>query len=264
MAWQAHPRWRLLLIGNRDEFHPRPTAAAAPWPDVPILGGRDLRAGGSWLATDGRGRLAVLTNVRDPQARQDGPSRGALVAGFLQQQDHAPAAHLQQLAHQAGHYAPFNLLLADTGGCHYLGNHPLQQQALASGIHGLSNATLNSPWPKSEHLRRALQDWLALGEDDPGPLWQALADPHIPADAQLPSTGVGLERERQLGPVFIRGEQYGTRASTLVAIDHAGAGWLIERRYGSQGLYLGQNHWQFDGRGNFQTVGPVARAPAAG
>ena len=254
MAWQAHPHWRLLLIGNRDEFHPRPTAAAAPWPDAPVLGGRDLRAGGSWLATDGRGRLAVLTNVRDPQAAQDGPSRGALVAGFLQQGSTAQA-HLQALAAQATQYAPFNLLLADTDGCHYLGNHPLQQQALTNGIHGLSNATLNSPWPKSEHLRQALQGWLAVGEEDPGPLWQALADLHVPADAQLPATGVGLERERLLGPVFIHGEHYGTRASTIVAIDHAGAGFLIERRYAGNSLYLGQSHWRFDGHGNFQSGG---------
>ncbi|MGN0858575.1 MAG: NRDE family protein [Stenotrophomonas sp.] len=248
MAWQAHPRWQLLLIGNRDEFHSRPTAAAAPWPDAPILGGRDLRAGGSWMATDGRGRLAVLTNVRDPLASQDGPSRGALVAGFLQQ-DSPPAVHLQQLAGQAGRYAPFNLLLADATGCHYLGNHPLQQRAVEAGVHGLSNATLDSPWPKSEHLRLALQRWLAAGKDTLTPLWQALASEQSPADACLPDTGVGLERERQLGPVFIRGEHYGTRASTIVAIDHAGAGWLIERRYAADGLYLDQSHWRFDGHG---------------
>ena len=250
MAWQAHPRWRLLLIGNRDEFHPRPTAAAAPWTDAPLLGGRDLRAGGSWLATDGHGRLAVLTNVRDPQTAQTGPSRGALVAGFLQQGASA-ASHSQALASQAAPYAPFNLLLADAAGCHYLGNHPLQQAPLPAGVHGLSNASLSASWPKSEHLRLALQDWLASGSDDLDPLWQALADEHVPTDAQLPDTGVGLELERQLGPVFIRGQHYGTRASTLVAIDQAGAGWLIERRYGSDGLYLGQSHWHFDGHGAF-------------
>ena len=253
MAWQAHPRWRLLLIGNRDEFHPRPTAAAAPWADAPLLGGRDLQAGGSWLATDGHGRLAVLTNVRDPQAAQGGPSRGALVAGFLQQ-DAAAASHGQTLAGQASQYAPFNLLLADAHSCHYLGNHPQQQRALASGVYGLSNAGLGTPWPKSEHLRQALQQWLASGSDDPAPLWQALANDNVPDDAQLPDTGVGLELERVLGPVFIRGEHYGTRASTLVAIDQSGAGWLAERRYGSNGLYLGQSQWRFDGHGHFQAM----------
>lgn len=250
MAWQAHPRWRLLLIGNRDEFHQRPTAAAAPWADAPVLGGRDLRAGGSWLATDGHGRLAVLTNVRDPQAAQAGPSRGALVAGFLQQG--APASqHIQALGHAAPGYAPFNLLLADAHGCHYLGNHPLQHTPLPPGVHGLSNAGLAAAWPKSERLRLAVADWLASGSDALDPLWRALADDTVPADAQLPDTGVGLAMERQLGPVFLRGDQYGTRASTIVAIDHHGAGWLIERRYGSHARHLGQRHWHFDGRGAF-------------
>ena len=253
MAWQAHRRWRLLLIGNRDEFHQRPTTAAAPWPDARLLGGRDLRAGGSWLATDGRGRLAVLTNVRDPAADQSGPSRGALVAGFLQASD-GVAIHADALTHQATDYAPFNLLLADADGCHYLGNHPLHRQSLAPGVHGLSNAGLGVSWPKSEHLRLALQQWLAQDQQDLQPLWQALADERQPADAQLPDTGIGLERERQLGPVFINGQDYGTRASTIVAIDHDGAGFLIERRYGPLGVPGGQSHWCFDGAGHFSAT----------
>jgi uncharacterized protein with NRDE domain len=250
LAWQAHPRWRLLLIGNRDEFHDRPTAASAPWADAPLLGGRDLRAGGSWLATDGRGRLAVLTNVRDPQARQDGPSRGALVAAYLQAGASADK-HAAALASQAHQYPPFNLLLADAGDCRYLGNHPPQRQALASGIHALSNARLNSRWPKSEHLRLALQQWLQQGQDSLDTLWQALADERQPDDAQLPDTGVGMPRERSLAPVFIRGPDYGTRASTIVAIDQAGAGFLCERRFAADGVPAGQDHWLFDGQGQF-------------
>ena len=251
LAWQAHPRWRLLLIGNRDEFHDRPTAASAPWADAPLLGGRDLRAGGSWLATDGHGRLAVLTNVRDPQARQDGPSRGALVTAYLQAGASA-GEHAAALASQAQQYPPFNLLLADAGDCRYLGNHPSQLQALASGVHALSNARLNSPWPKSEHLRLALQQWLQQDQDNLDTLWQALADERQPADAQLPDTGVGPQRERTLAPVFIRGQHYGTRASTIVAIDQSGAGFLIERRFAAGGVFSGQSHWHFDGHGNFQ------------
>lgn len=253
LAWQAHPRWRLLLIGNRDEFHDRPTAASAPWTDAPLLGGRDLRAGGSWLATDGRGRLAVLTNVRDPQACQDGPSRGALVAAYLQAGVLA-GEHAAALADHAHHYPPFNLLLADAGDCRYLGNHPPQLQALASGVHGLSNARLNSPWPKSEHLRSALQQWLQQDQDNLDMLWQALADERQPADAQLPDTGVGPQRERTLAPVFIRGRDYGTRASTIVAIDQAGAGFLLERRFAADGVPAGHSHWLFDGQGQFTAV----------
>lgn len=253
LAVQAHPRWSRLLIGNRDEFHPRPTAALAPWHDAPLLGGRDLRAGGSWLATDGRGRLAVLTNVRDPAAAQDGPSRGALVAGFLTTTEPA-GRHLDRLADNAAHYAPFNLLLADRDGAHWLGNHPPARQTLATGIHGLSNAHLNAPWPKSEHLQSALLEWIEHGQDDLAPLWHALADSSAPPAHTLPDTGVGPELERMLGPVFIRGTHYGTRASTIVGIADDGSGFIAERCFGPDGIAQGQSHWQFDGHGQFLPV----------
>ena len=250
LAVHVHPRWPLLLAGNRDEFHARPTAALTPWADAPLLGGRDLRAGGSWLATDGRGRLAVVTNVRDPRTRRDGPSRGALVAGFLT--GSAPAGdHLDQLEEAADAYAPFNLLLAGPDGVHWLANHPPARRQVTAGLHGLSNAALDAPWPKSDCLRDALGHWIAAGNDDLAPLWEALASRRQPDDAALPDTGVGLELERRLGPVFIAGPHYGTRASTVVAIGHDGAGFIAERRFGPHGRSEGQSSWQFDGQGRF-------------
>lgn len=245
LGWLHHPRWRLVMAGNRDEFHARPTAPLAHWADAGrVIGGRDLRSGGGWAAVDTAGRLAVVTNVRDPMAAQAGPSRGALVAGFLGAQ--LPAAHyIEQLAGAAHTYAPFNLLLADAQHLEYLGNHPAQRQRLGPGVHGMSNGALDAPWPKTRQLMDALAAWLQAGEDRLDPLWAALADERRPPDTQLPDTGIGLERERWLGAAFIRGDDYGTRASTLVLIDHDGHGQIHERRFGAQGMPAGADSAAF-------------------
>ncbi len=232
------------MTGNRDEFHARPTAALAPWQDEPsIIGGRDLRSGGGWAGVGGAGRMAVVTNVRDPLAAQAGPSRGALVADFLRGRDPA-AVHMDRLAGIAAAYAPFNLLLADSDSLEYLGNHPAERQTLGPGVHGMSNGALDAPWPKTRRLMDALSAWLEA-DGDLAPLWAALADEHRPADSELPDTGIGLERERWLSPAFIRGDDYGTRASTVLLIDAAGHGQMHERRFGAQGVFLGESRVDF-------------------
>ncbi len=243
LAWQAHPRWRLVLAGNRDEFHARPTAPLARWPEAPgLLAGRDLQAGGTWVGIDDLGRMAVVTNVRDPaQAGTRASSRGTLVSGFLRRRLPA-AAMAAELLDEAAGYAPFNLLLADAADCVFIGNHPHpRHQALPPGIHGLSNGNdLHAPWPKTARLVRAMQGWIADGGEDPDALWPALSDERRAEDAALPATGIGLARERLLSPVFIRDASYGTRASTLIAIDHGGRGWIRERRFGPGGAFLGE------------------------
>ncbi len=245
LGWMHHPRWRLVMTGNRDEFHARPTAALAPWQDeTSVIGGRDLRSGGGWAGVGAGGRMAVVTNVRDPLAAQTGPSRGALVADFLRGRDPA-AVHIDRLATVAGAYAPFNLLLADGHSLEFLGNHPAERQRLGPGVHGMSNGALDAPWPKTRRLMAALEAWLEAGDEDLTPLWAALADEHRPADGDLPDTGIGLERERWLSPAFIRGDDYGTRASTVLLIDTEGHGQIHERRFGPQGVALGQSQVDF-------------------
>ncbi len=242
LAWKVHPRWRLLLAGNRDEFHERPSAPLERWAEPPgVLAGRDLLSGGTWAGADARGRVAVVTNVRDPAIRVVGaPSRGQLAAGFLAGGDGADHRAAGLLA-AADAFAPFNLLLADGLDCEYLSNYPTPRRIpLAPGVHGLSNGDLDEPWPKTRALKARLADWMTLDTDDVAPLWQALADETQPDDARLPDTGVGLERERLLSPAFIRGPLYGTRASTLIAVDHAGHGWISERRFGPDGSPLGE------------------------
>ena len=244
-AWKAHPRWRLLLAGNRDEFHARPAAPLTRWLGEPaILAGRDLQSGGTWVGIDGSGRCAVVTNVRDPLAALTAPiSRGALPASFLQG-THTADRHGRTLLAGSMQYAPFNLLLADADSCEYVGNHPPRHQTIAPGIHGMSNGGFDTPWPKTQRLCAAMQAWSQTDATDPAAMWEALADEQIAADNELPETGVGLQLERRLSPAFIRGPQYGTRASTLIAIDHEGRGWVSERCFGPEGVFQGETTLQ--------------------
>ena len=242
VAWKSHPRWRLLLAGNRDEFHARPTAPLARWPDIgSIRAGRDLQSGGTWVGLDARGRCAVVTNVRDPLAlASSGPSRGRLPVDFLGGTLEADR-HARDLLAGAGDYAPFNLLMADADSCEYVGNHPrLEHRAIAPGIHGMSNGGFDVSWPKTQRLCEAMRRWSETEATDPAPLWQALADERVAADAALPDTGVGIALERKLSSAFISGPDYGTRASTLIAIDYQGRGYISERRFGPDGAFEGE------------------------
>lgn len=243
IAWKVHPRWRLLLAGNRDEFHARSTAPLGQWPEDPRLAaGRDLQSGGTWVGLNpDLGRCSVVTNVRDPLAQSsNAPSRGQLPAGFLRSDDSATRHAATLLAH-AGDYAPFNALFIDADDCQYLGNHPvIEQRSLAPGIHGMSNGGLDTPWPKTRRLCEVMAQWSRTEATDNEVIWQALADERIAADYELPDTGVGIELERRLSSAFIRGPQYGTRACTLIAIDHQGRGTISERRFGPNGVFEGE------------------------
>jgi uncharacterized protein with NRDE domain len=253
LAWKAHPRWRLVLAGNRDEFHARPSAALARWPNSTITAGRDLEAGGTWLGVSADGRCSVVTNVRNPLDPQQGLSRGLLVTDFLQGDDDA-SIHASRLQSNAAVYRPFNLLVFDATQAFHVGNRPAAQaQVLMPDVHGLSNAELDTPWPKTRRLCESMQRWLDVDSQatdnhasndaaaaDFATLFAALADERIAPDAALPDTGVGLERERWLSSAFIRSDAYGTRASTVVAIDHDGHGVIIERRFGPNGRFEGE------------------------
>ena len=242
LAWKVHPHWRLLLAGNRDEFHARPTAPLARWATSPgVMAGQDLQSGGTWAGADASGRMAVVTNVRDPAIQVPGaPSRGQLAAGFLQSPDSADHRATGLLV-AAEVFAPFNLVLADATDCEYVSNYPTPRRTtLAPGLHGLSNGDLDEAWPKTMALKERLAAWVATETDDVDLLWRALADETPAPDDRLPDTGVGIDLERMLSPAFIRGGRYGTRASTLIAIDHTGHGWISERRFGPDGVFEGE------------------------
>ncbi|GGD34713.1 NRDE family protein [Pseudoxanthomonas indica] len=242
LAWNVHPRWRLLMAGNRDEAHARPTSPLARWTDHPgVLAGRDLRSGGTWAGLDHDGRMAVVTNVRDPRiVLPQAPSRGALAADFLGGGETA-ASYGQDVQANAPAYAPFNLILADGQDAIFLSNYPLARQVrLQPGVYGLSNGDLDEPWPKTVRLRQVLSDWVTRQESEPDSLWQALADEHLAEDQNLPDTGIGLDRERLLSAAFIRNPIYGTRASTVIALDYEGRGWISERRFDQEGKLQGE------------------------
>lgn len=240
------PHW-LHLVANRDEFHARPSAALGDWPDAPrILGGRDLEAGGSWLALHRRGRLATVTNVRDPAlvVPQRAPSRGELVRQALSCDD--LEAWLAQLAAgEAWRYAGFNLLVADEARrlWHvHRSRHALTLQRVAPGLHGLSNADLDTPWPKLQASREGLGISLAHG-DWPDAALAAMGDDREYHDAtRLPDTGVGRELERRLSAAFIRGDTYGTRATTWLRWHRDEGVEIAERRFGPGGHREGETH----------------------
>jgi uncharacterized protein with NRDE domain len=239
-AYKVHPAYPLVLAANRDESYQRATAPAAFWSDHPLIyGGRDLEHGGSWLAITRGGRIAAVTNFRDPYAGKNGTrSRGDLVKNFLRGSQ-SPSEYVNRVSREAGVYNGFNLLAGDLEDLYYFSNRGNRVAAITPGIHGLSNHLLNTPWPKVEHGKRIVAELLRSPTKDLATgLFDILADRSIADDETLPDTGVGLPRERLLSPAFISSSNYGTRASTVVLIDNHGLVQFIERSFGERGKPL--------------------------
>lgn len=231
IAWQAHPRWRLVAIGNRDEFHVRAAAPLARWDDAPgVMAGRDLVGGGTWLGVTEQGRFALVTNYRRPEGPQPGrPSRGRLVTDLLAGRPPQGTAAMNA----------FNLIHADADSAAFLSNWPEEIAApLPPGIHGLSNGGFETPWPKTHALNQALAGWLEGDATGPEPLFAAMADPTL-----LGGDGPAPHHSG----VFIRDPVYGTRCSTFVAIDRSGAGVIVERRFDPAGGVTGETRIRFGG-----------------
>jgi uncharacterized protein with NRDE domain len=242
------PGYRLVLAANRDEFHARPTAPAAAWDEYPaIIGGRDLEAGGTWLAIDTRGRFATLTNVRSSRGPQRGRrSRGLIVSDFLRS-EWAAGAYVDDLARVGADYDGFNVLAYDRDTLYWYSNQADVPRALGPGIYTLSNALLDTVWPKTARLRSGFGHLLGTQPDDiVETLLGLLRDQHLPDDGTLPETGVGLAMERVLASIFIRGEAYGTRCSTVVLIDQDDRVTFHERRYRSDAAVSGDTRLEFE------------------
>lgn len=243
LAWKVHPDYPLVFAGNRDEAYERPSADADFWKDAPhIHGGRDLEKGGTWLGLALTGRIAAVTNYRDGPARRPAPrSRGELAAGYLHGTEE-PRDYLEKIAPDASLYGGFSLLVGDMARLYNFSNRGNDIVELPPGVHGLSNHLLNTPWPKVTLGKRRVAALLAAGEAELiGGLFDALADRTAAPDAELPDTGVGPVRERELSPAFIAGERYGTRASTVLLVDRGGGALFVERRFGAGGAPLGES-----------------------
>lgn len=239
-AIDSHPRFRFVLAANRDEFYARPTQPLHAWPDAPqVLAGRDLEAGGTWLGVTRSGRFAAITNVREGARRTlTQRSRGELTRDFLLGTQ-AAARYAQSAYDDGAHYAGFNLLLGDGTEIYYCSNRGDAPRALGPGVYGVSNDSLDTPWPKVVSGKAELR---ALLEREPSSatLLRILADTHRPADAELPDTGVGLDLERQFSTRFIASDLYGTRASTALLIDSDGSIEISEQNFGSNGVPIGE------------------------
>lgn len=248
IALDAHPRYRLVVAANRDEFHARPTLPAAWGTDAVftnILAGRDLEAGGTWLGVRHDGRFALVTNVReggrhDPAAR----SRGELVPRVLTAAV-PPDRALRDIADTQDRYNGFNLLVGDAATAFWMSNRSADRQRFTDGIHGLSNALIDTPWPKLACTIARVREWTASGDLAIAPLFAALTDRTLVPDALLPSTGIPLDRERLLSAPFIVSDGYGTRCSTVFTIDRAGHARFHERSFAANGDMTGETSEEF-------------------
>lgn len=241
LAWRAHPDYPLVFAGNRDEAYDRPSAAADFWKNDPdIFGGRDLEKGGTWLGLARTGRIAAVTNYRDGAARKPAAlSRGYLTAGFLRAPED-PGNYLKHVARKADQYGGFSLLVGDFEHLSYLSNRGDGAESVSPGVHGLSNHLMDTPWPKVSLGKKRVSALLGAGEKQlTEGLFAALSDRGAAPDAELPDSGVGIARERELSPAFIPGERYGTRASTVVLVNRDFQVTFVERSFGPRGVALG-------------------------
>ncbi|MDB6087967.1 MAG: hypothetical protein JWN85_751 [Gammaproteobacteria bacterium] len=250
IAWQAHPRYRLVVAANRDEFHERPTAPLAKWPPPDdIIAGRDLRAQGTWLGLDSRRHFGVVTNFRELQRPREGaPSRGDLIPRYLRTASRA-GDFLAGLEPAAASYSGFNLLLTDGDSLWYASNRAQRfARPLPPGVYGLSNEFLDTPWPKLRRVRRRFESWLSDGAHASSAGLFSLLDDRATAaaDEELPQTGITPEWERVLSAPFVVHPDYGTRCSTVLLLESSGAGYLAERRFDFQGTANGETQFELN------------------
>lgn len=244
IAWRAHPRWHVVAAGNRDELHARPADPLARWdrPDH-VLAGRDLQSRGTWLGVSERGHFAVVTNLRGHGTPEGGRvSRGALVTAVLSGEGKYADPSDAELAD----FNPFNLIVAGLEHASFFSNQPASARCiLAPGIYGLSNGALDEPWPKTMRLKSRLLEWIVRGIDAPEALLEDLREDTLPDVGVHSAVPSDVPLEPPLSPIFIRQPVYGTRCSTVVAIDHQGHGVIIERRYSPAGEATGETALRF-------------------
>jgi uncharacterized protein with NRDE domain len=247
IAWKRHPRFRLVLAGNRDEFHDRPAAPLNWWQDdARILAPRDLKANGTWLGVARSGRFGMVTNFRDLQAPAEySPSRGSLIPRFLTGAT-SPKEFLDDLRGAAPRYSGFNLLVGGPRALYYYSNRGAPTpQSLPPGVYGVANHLLDTPWPKLTRTRKRFDELLKQPDVNADELFALLADRTRATDAELPRTGLPLEWERAVSAPFIINERYGTRSSTVLLVERNGRTVLHERRFDYEGTQTGVTRFEF-------------------
>jgi uncharacterized protein with NRDE domain len=232
-SYKNHPEYPLLIAANRDEFYARPTEPAGFWPEnKQILAGRDLLGGGTWMGVSRKGKVALLTNYRDlKNIRENAPSRGDLVKDFLLN-DMEASAYLQEIRDKGKEYNGFNLICGELqGDLFYYGNYQEDIRQIEPGVHGLSNALLDTPWPKVEKGKQKLEEVMNRDRLKENMLFDVLYDDVKAPREVLPDTGVGMQMEEMLSPIFIKSPDYGSRCSTVVMVEKNGNVTFAERTY---------------------------------
>lgn len=236
-AYRAHLKYKLIVAANRDEFYERPTAPTHYWEDYPhILAGRDLNKMGTWMGVTKAGRFAALTNYRNPEEKTDEKrSRGELVGDFLKCDVHSED-YMQKVVENRKLYSGYNLLVGDTNELYYYSNIEDKLLRVEPGIYGLSNKLLNTDWPKVKRGKERLSKIMCENNETMVDQLMACLQNTDPApDEILPNTGVSLEWERILSPMFIKSESYGTRSSTVLLMTDEEV-YYNERVYSKEGI----------------------------
>ncbi len=220
ISYKTNPKYKFIVAANRDEFYNRPTTHADYWDEKPeILAGRDLQAGGTWMGITKSGRFAAITNYRDPNhMRKNAPTRGRIVSDFLTDET-APGQYGEILLKDSDLYNGYNLIFGEIDSLYYFSNQTKKLLKLEPGVYGLSNHLLDTPWPKVEKSKRSFKSIVVNREIKENDLFSILSDNSKPPDELLPDTGMGLEIERAVSPVFVSTPFYGTRSSTVIFID---------------------------------------------
>ncbi len=229
-AYKSHAKYKFILAANRDEFYARPTAVAHWWEDhKEILGGRDLQAKGTWMAIHRNGRFAAVTNYRDIQnINANAQSRGDLPVNFLLSNER-PSVYSRSVKKEGEKYNGFNLITLDEE-LAYVSNYDPEVQLLDPGVYGLSNALLDTPWPKVEKAKRAfntlIQQPFTLGQ-----LIEIMQDTETAPDEHLPATGLDYQREKAVSAMCIRTPDYGTCCTSALTIDYEGNVSFMEKTH---------------------------------
>jgi len=242
---QQHPDYKLIVAANRDEFYNRPTLPAQWWDEKEVLAGTDIEAGGTWMGIHKNGKIAWVTNYRDiKNLKEVAPSRGKLVSDFLENKDSAHD-YLEKLLPHASTYNGFNLVVGNVNELWYASNYKEGFGKITVGVHGLSNALLNTPWPKVESGKQEFSEWISKKEVSIEDLFSLLKNENRANDHQLPNTGIGIERERVLSARFIKSQGYGTRCSTIILINQQNEVNFIERTYDLSTFDYTEKTYQF-------------------
>lgn len=230
-SFHNHPNYKFILASNRDEFYSRPTKKANFWEDqATILGGKDLAHGGTWLAISIDGKFGILSNFREiSNIRKDAPSRGILVNEFLVS-DESPINYARKIK-SPEKYNGLNLILSDLVQLVYFTNKEKEPHLLKPGNYALSNAFLDTPWPKVVKGKRLFEEAIKKEVIEVEELFEILTDEEKFEGELLPDTGLGMEKEKDVSSIFIKTDNYGTVSSTVILIDKENNVVFCEKNY---------------------------------